>query len=257
MDHLYKELESWAELLKASPSSPNAPVLDIYLDLKSPHAYLAVRPTLEIARDYDVCLNFLPYTLSYTAIGVSESVQDDMQRRPASAAADRKARMYYATAREYARLQDLPLRSPYRLLDSDLAHRFFLYAKRQKLEAQFAMHVYLKGWSTGWREFELESYEALKSALSLCGATLDQLDDYLANEAEGELQKIMARAEDSGVVGVPHYVFFDSRLERELGLFGREHLALIRSKFATAGLAKSADVRAEFSHAWSPYPGNT
>ena len=36
-------------------------VLDVYLDMKSPHAYLAVRPSLEVARDYRVRLNFLPY----------------------------------------------------------------------------------------------------------------------------------------------------------------------------------------------------
>ena len=32
--------------------------LDVYLDLKSPHAYLAVRPSLEIARDFRVSVNF-------------------------------------------------------------------------------------------------------------------------------------------------------------------------------------------------------
>ncbi len=37
--------------------------LDVYLDIKSPHAYLAVRPSLEVARDYRVRVNFRPYTL--------------------------------------------------------------------------------------------------------------------------------------------------------------------------------------------------
>ena len=82
--------------------------LDVYLDVKSPHAYLAVRPSLEVARDYRVRVNFLPYTLSYTKLGVSTSVEPDMKRRPPSAAGDRKARMYYATARQYAALQGLP-----------------------------------------------------------------------------------------------------------------------------------------------------
>ena len=249
MDHLYKEIETWSHLLE---TSEDAPKLDVYIDLKSPHAYLAIRPTLEIARDFNVALNFLPYTLSYTAIGVSESVEDDMKRRPATAAADRKARMYYATAREYARLQGLPLRSPHRLLDSELAHKYFLFAKTQNLEVQFAMHVYLQGWSTGWREFELESQEALTETLSSCGVSLSGLDQYLEQTANADIQEIMTHAEDTGVVGVPHYVFFDEHLERDLGLFGREHLALIRSKYLKAGHAKRSDVRAEFSHAWQP-----
>lgn len=245
---IYDEIDTWGSLLETHNET-----LDVYLDLKSPHAYLAVRPTLEIARDFNVQLNFLPYTLSYTALGISKSVEDDMQRRPPSPAADRKARMYYATAREYARLQDIPLRSPYRLLDSDLAHRFFLFAKKQKLDVQFAMHVYLAGWSTGWRDFELESYSSLRDVLRRCGAQLNDLDAYLAEDAESDLATTMDRAEKAGVVGVPHYVFYDHGLDRELGLFGREHLALIRMKFLAAGFAKHAGVTAEFSHAWPAY----
>ena len=118
----------------------------VYLDLKSPHAYLAVRPTLELAVDFRVRLNFLPYTLSYTTLGVSKSVDADMQRKPVDAAADRKARMYYTTARQYAALQGLPFRTPYRLLDSELANRCFLFARTQHLEVPFVMRVFLEGW---------------------------------------------------------------------------------------------------------------
>ncbi len=74
-------------------------VLDVYLDIKSPHAYLAVRPSLEVARDYRVRVNFLPYTGSYVAVGITTSVETDMKRRPPNPAADRKARMYYTAAR--------------------------------------------------------------------------------------------------------------------------------------------------------------
>ncbi|MFP6697565.1 MAG: hypothetical protein VCF08_11755, partial [Alphaproteobacteria bacterium] len=48
--------------------------LDVYLDMKSPHAYVSVRPSLQVARDYRVRVNFLPYTMSYITIGVSTSV---------------------------------------------------------------------------------------------------------------------------------------------------------------------------------------
>ena len=57
-------------------------VLDVYIDIKSPHAYLAVRPSLEVAKDYRVRVNFLPYTLSYGALGLTTSVESDMKRRP-------------------------------------------------------------------------------------------------------------------------------------------------------------------------------
>ena len=64
----------------------------------------------------------------------------------------------------------------------------------------------------------------------------------------------MAKAETAGFTGVPHYVFYDTVLGRELGLFGRENPALIREKFSTDGLARTPSVRPEFSHAWHDAP---
>ena len=98
---LLEEMATWRGLL----DQPAEAEMDVYLDLKSPHAYLAVRPSVEIARDFRVRIHFWPYSLSYREIGVSTSVEPDMQRRPGSPAADRKARMYYAAARQYATLQ--------------------------------------------------------------------------------------------------------------------------------------------------------
>ena len=44
-------------------SSSELPQLQCYLDTKSPHAYLALGPTLQVAYDYKVQLEFLPYQL--------------------------------------------------------------------------------------------------------------------------------------------------------------------------------------------------
>ena len=77
-------------------------------------------------------------------MGVNASV-DKQERRPPSASADRKARMFYAAARQYTALQKIPLRSPYRLLDATRGHRAFLFAKQQGLEIPFMMSVRLRG----------------------------------------------------------------------------------------------------------------
>lgn len=249
VQRIFSEAPQWQALMRQEADK----VLDVYIDLKSPHAYLAVRPSLEVTRDFRVRVNFVPYTLSYEALSLTTSVEPDMQRRPASAAADRKARMYYATARQYAALQGLPLRSPHRLLDSELAHRCFLFAKQQGLEVRFAMSVYLQGWSTGWRDYELESLKVLRGTLAEVGANIDGVEDFVANGGAGQQELVQAndRANATGCVGVPHYVFDDVSTGRVVGLFGREHLALIRGKFAAAGLARNTNAQAEFSHAWS------
>ncbi len=175
-----------------------------------------------------------------------------MKRRPPTPAADRKARMYYTAARQYAVLQGLPFQSPYRLLDSASANKAFLFAKRQELEVSFVMRVYVQGWGSGWRDYEIESLEQLRGTLSEVGASTDGFEEFMAPNGTGdaELESCMAKAEATGFTGVPHYVFDDASSGRELGLFGREHLALIREKFGAEGLARTPAVRPEFSHAW-------
>jgi len=242
------ETDEWQRIMALDADK----ILDVYLDIKSPHAYLAVRPTLEVARDYKVKVNFLPYTLSYTALGITTSVQSDMARRPATLAADRKARMYYAAARQYANLQRLPLRSPFRLLDSMAANKAFLFAKRQGLEVPFLMRVYVQGWGSGWRDYEIESLTRLRGTLVEAGAHTEGFETFMASKGEGEveLKSCIANADAAGCVGVPHYVFSDVATDRQLGLFGREHLALIREKLSAEGLARTTEVRPAFSHAW-------
>lgn len=225
--------------------------ITVYLDFKSPHAYIAVRPTLELARDFRVKIDFQPYTLSYAGMGISTSVQG-YKRRPPSAESDRRARMFYAAARQYTALQRIPLRSPYRLLDTELAHRAFLFAKRQALEVEFMMSVCLPGWGSGWREYEIESLTQLRASLEQLGANMDGFEAFVGPEGPGQhqLAKCIAHAEQRGIVGVPHYVFHDLAADRQLALFGREHLALIRLKLIEQGLSRNDNVQADFSHAW-------
>jgi hypothetical protein len=121
------------------------------------------------------------------------------------------------------------------------------------LEVPFLMFVYLEGWGSGWRDFELESEQDLRRALQAVGVLLDGFTDYVADGGEGErqLSQSIKRAEETGYSGVPHYVFSDTAVDREVGLFGREHLALIRGKYEKRGLARNDTVVAEFSHAWN------
>ena len=243
------EIEHWQSINQDQSKQH----VTVYIDLKSPHAYLAVRPSLQLAHDYHVYVNFLPFTLSYVELGVSTEVSETMERKPLNEAADRKARMYYAAAREYAKIQDLPFRSPYRLLDSTLAHKAFLYAKHQNLEIPFMLYVYTKGWGSGWRDFELESTKMISRSLTVCGVKMDDFEKFVGEAGKGsdELKKHIAEAEKSGIAGVPHFVLAEEDGNRGLSLFGREHLSLIRLRLAERGLARSDSISHEFPHTWS------
>ncbi len=241
------EADSWQHIMHLDADT----TLTVYLDMKSPHAYIAVRPTLEVARDYRVRIDFRPYRLSYTGMGISTSTENN-ERRPPSPESDRRARMFYATARYYTALQGIPLRSPYRLLDVELAHRTFEFARQQSLEVPFVMSVWLRGWGSGWRDLEVESLPEMRNTLQTIGADVAGFEEFVApqGEAQRQLADYIDQAHGSGFVGVPHYVFHDHALGRQVGLFGREHLTLIRSRFQEQGLARHSNVQAEFSHAW-------
>ncbi len=246
---ILNEIELWQSVNHKEAEE----TIDVYIDMKSPHAYLSIRPSLMLAKDFRIRINFLPYTLSYIEAGVTTEINDEMKRKPLNEAADRKARMFYTTAREYAKLQDLPFRSPYRLLDSELAHKALLFAKQQDLEIAFMLRVCTSGWGSGWREFELESIDDLYQALVECGANLEEFKDYLAKSGVGEkeLENCKQAAEASGIAGVPHYVLPDHGTHKGLSLFGREHLSLIRSRLAERDLKRRVSVTPEFLHTWS------
>ncbi len=57
-------------------------------------------------------------------------------------------------------------------------------------------------------------------------------------------------ANDSDFVGAPCCVFHDVMGDRQLELFSREHLALIRSKLSEKSLVRNDSVWAEFSYTW-------
>jgi hypothetical protein len=166
--------------------------------------------------------------------------------------------MFYTTAREYALMQGLTIRSPSKLLDSRAANKALLFSKQFNCEVPFLMNLYGNGWQDGWRTYDMESIESLKNSLRLAGVDMTPMRElefaaFMAPEGEGEraLSAAHRLAEDSGCVGVPHYRF-QVPSGKIYGLFGREHLSLIRGKMHDSGLARRADVIPEFSHTWRP-----
>jgi hypothetical protein len=90
----------------SSSASADEHAVTVYLDVKSPHAYLILQPALQIAADYNVTVEFKPYQLDFVEMGISlKSPEDpanpDGQRESPSAQSDRRARMFYSVAREY------------------------------------------------------------------------------------------------------------------------------------------------------------
>lgn len=94
----------------------------------------------------------------------------------------------------------------------------------------------------------------MQATLTEVGGNIDAFACFMAKNARGasEPKECLAKAEASGYVGVvPRYFYEDLLLGRQIGLFDRKDLSLIRQKFGEQGLGQSPDVRSDFHMFWA------
>ena len=241
-------------------AAAHPPTVTVYLDMKSPHAYLILAPALQVARDYHVKVEFKPYELSFVDMGISTKHEADGVRHSPSALSDSRAKMFYTVAREYARLQDIQIRGPHKLLQSRLANLALLFARAEgggntkKVVAPFLQTVFDAGWPNGWREYDMEDASVLKQTLADLGADVSGFDAFVEPGGEGDqgMAAIREEGDASGCVGVPHLEWTRPSDGRVVGMFGREHLALLRLQLHEQGKARNSGVNPHISHAWRP-----
>jgi len=193
--------------------------LAVYIDLKSPYAFVALDPTRAMARTLGVPIDWRPFTLDIPSyLG---SARLDARGRVAES--DRTPQQWkgvkyaYADARRYARLQGKVLRGTVKIWDSSLAGIAMLFAKRQGAAVldRFLDEAYPRFWR---RELDIEDAEVLRRALFRAGASVEGFDRYLRGPGREEHDALNSSAFDAGVFGVPTYLAGDEMW------FGREHL---------------------------------
>jgi len=226
--------------------------IDVYLDIKSPHSYLMMKPTLQLEKDYSCKINFKPYDLSYVEINVTtDHDPENPVRKPRDATQDRRAKMYYTVARVYAKAMGLKLRGPEILLTAQKANMGISWASKYGKAAEYLMEVYSAGWPNGWRDYDMNNIENLKKSMLSAGLDANDIrsfEQYTKGEGPSELRNFRQEAEETGAVGVPHLVF--PYKDKRVGMFGREHLGLIRHTLHELGLARSSKVEWKVSHYW-------
>jgi hypothetical protein len=107
--------------------------LEVYIDYKSPYAFIAKDPTYALEQDFDVDIQWLPLTLNIGSYLGTAKVNNsgkvvDNQRSPRQWAAVKYA---YMDARRYASLRGLTLRGTQKIWDSSLAAIGMLWAGKQ------------------------------------------------------------------------------------------------------------------------------
>ena len=194
-----------------------ARIVSLYIDYKSPYAYLACEPAWALEREFDVRLEWLPYTLNIPSfLGTVEGRNAHQWRR---------IRYSYMDARRLANRRGLIVRGPQKLFDSSIAAVGMLYAQRHDVFRKYNDLVFERFWK---RELDIEQPEAIAAVLGQAGAPIGGFMDYLAGEGRAAHDRIQRQAEEIGVFGVPTFV-----VEGEL-FWGGDRLWMVREKLAAA-----------------------
>src|SRR6266849_1364745 len=193
--------------------------ITVYIDYKSPYAYLAKDLVYELERDFPVRVDWLPYVLDIPSFLGSARVDDsgqvlEEQRNPHQW---RRVRYIYMDCRLQAQRRGLVIRGPQKIWDSALAACGMLYAKRQGDVALRRYHdmTFERFWK---RELDIEDPAVIGAVLAEAGVDIAGFSAYSAGEGREELGRVCRAAEAIGVFGVPTFV-----VDGEL-FWGREHL---------------------------------
>jgi len=192
--------------------------LVVYIDLKSPYAYIAIQPTRDMAEALGVEIDWRPFTLDIPSyLGSARLAQDGKTVQSAKRTNQQwtGVRYAYRDARRYAALTGKTIRGTEKIWDSSLAGIAMLWAKRLGSFDRFVDAAYPPFWR---RELDIDDLGVLEHTLSQANVEVDGFRDWAADEGRALHDRINREAFDAGVYGVPSYLVEDEMW------FGREHL---------------------------------
>jgi 2-hydroxychromene-2-carboxylate isomerase len=208
--------------LQFDPLSSRARLI-VYIDFKSPYAYLAKDPSWALGDELKLDIDWRPFTLdipSYLGSArldkenrVVESQRTDTQWRAVKAA--------YGDVRRYGSLHKLVVRGTTKIWDSSLAAIGMLWAKRHGTSVlrSYMGATYERFWK---RDLDIEDVSIIEGVLQETGANTEKFREYVSGEGRELHDLIQRSAFDAGIFGVPTFI-----VDREL-FFGREHLPRIK-----------------------------
>lgn len=270
-----------SELIKAyklnsqsNAPRPTAAVLDLYLDIKSPHAFLAVEMARQLEADFDVELRCIPFDIELSKIYGEErapakpkagskvppptsfdaskekQLQDMTGKR--SDAQKIYVRWTYSDLRRMASMRNHIIFGQEKVWNSRIPLMAMLFTlERGGRAAQdfFIDETYERTWK---RQLNLEDPQVIaeivaRSMPDVHGAA-DRFLEYIAPGGRGQqaLEVVLRVADKRGVWGVPAF-YLDGEL-----FWGKEQIAVLRKRLADKGRALRPDVVVDVPYLWRP-----
>jgi 2-hydroxychromene-2-carboxylate isomerase len=193
--------------------------LAVYIDLKSPYAFLAIDPIRAVAQAAGVAVDWRPFTLDIPSYLGSARLDKggrlvESRRTESQWSSVRHA---YRDARRYARLRGRILRGTEKIWDSSLAGIGLLWAKRQGsgVVDRYLDRAYDRFWQ---RDLDIEDPAVIEAVLAEAGAAAEGFPGFSAGSGRREHDTLNEAAFAAGIFGVPTCLVGDEMW------FGREHL---------------------------------
>ncbi len=203
------------------PLQSDRPLI-VYIDFKSPYAYLAMEPTRAMAQKLNVPIDWRPFVLDIPSFLGSAKLDGsgkvvEQQRTPAQWSGVKYA---YFDCRRYANLRGVTVRGTVKIWDCDLAATGMLWAKEQgdRVLDAYVDAVFEPFWK---RALDIEDIDVIIDVLHRAGADTAGFRAFVTEVGRRSNELLQKAAFDAGVYGVPTYVVGNQIY------FGREHLPRI------------------------------
>ncbi len=199
----------------------DAPLI-VYIDVKSPFAFVALKPTLALEAELGMQFDWRPLTLDIPSyLGSARKSGGKVVESNRSPLAWRAIKYGYKDARRYAERQGYILKGTEKIWDSSIANIGILWVMsraRERLPA-YLDAVYPAFWR---RELDIEDVGVVCNCIRSAGVDAEGFEAWQQGEGRQAHDHLQAQLLPVGIYGVPTYVF-DGEI-----LFGREHLPYVR-----------------------------
>jgi 2-hydroxychromene-2-carboxylate isomerase len=197
---------------------PDPDELKLYFDYKSPFAYLAMEPALDLPARYAVNLRALPFLLRIKGKG-ERSVYSEW-----------KVRYSYLDARRFANQRGgLVIKGPPKIYDSRPALIGGLYTQREGGFREYSLAVF-RGFFE--RTLEIDEPDQVAALLAQQGHSAEAYRKFLEGEGSAQLEQCIDEGHQDQIFGVPLFVF-----RGEL-FWGYDRMPLLEERLRGAGLAR-------------------
>ena len=198
--------------------------IDFYIDIKSPYAYLALDPAIEMFDQLGLHCNLLPYTLNIADYLGSATVNNKGKIISSNRTAHqwRRVKYSYMDCRRMANLQGKTILGTQKIWDSSLFSMAHLWVREKSKQTllPFLRESFQLFWK---RELDIENEQVILNLIDKF--QLDSADFiFWKTNNKNCVNSLMDTALSRGIFGVPTFVF-----EEEI-FWGSEKLTLIRAK---------------------------